>query len=191
MYPLQPTLWRTCRVIACETRLRLLWILFETEGLGVADLAGRVGISEQNASIQLRVLGARGLITPHRRKLRVIYAPEANPEVRGAKELLASLRACHDSGASITSIIRHATAFTHIRRIELVSALNASSGTFGELREKTGISATALLHHLEKLEARHYVKQTAGVFRLLSPRHPFGKTLLELLKTAGAGKVRA
>lgn len=60
MSKLRPTLWRTCRVLASETRLRLLWTLFENEGLCVADLAHRIGISEQNASNQLRSLYISG-----------------------------------------------------------------------------------------------------------------------------------
>jgi len=94
MSKLRPTLWRTCRAIASETRLRLFWEIFRGKDLSVSMLAHRVGISEQNASNQLRVLNARALITPYRKGMKVFYRAEANREVEYAEELLEALRNC-------------------------------------------------------------------------------------------------
>jgi len=43
MHKLRPTLWRTCRAIAHETRLRLLWGVFKESDLCVVELARLVG----------------------------------------------------------------------------------------------------------------------------------------------------
>ena len=60
---LRPALWRTCRVIANETRLQLLWHIFAKGELCVSQLVQRTGATQPNASNQLRALSARGLIT--------------------------------------------------------------------------------------------------------------------------------
>lgn len=186
MSNLRPTLWRTCRVIACETRLRLLWLLFRGEPLCVADLAKMEGLSEPNASNQLRALSARGLIIPLRKKLKVFYRPEPNTEVEYAEPLLDALRACCDSGTTFKTIIRQATAFTHERRVAIVCALRGSPASFGELQEKTGISPAALSHHLMKLQARDFVKRINGKYRLHTPGNPFGRVLLRIVRAGDA-----
>lgn len=183
---LRPTLWRTCRVIACETRLRLLWFLFEQNNLCISDLAEITGISDQNASNQLRALGARGLIAPHRKSLKVFYRPEPNPAAGDAESLLNALRACHDANMTFKTIIRQATAFTHVRRIVIACALRGSPASFGELQEKTGISPAALSHHLTKLQARDFVKRVDGVYRLHAPGNPFGRELLRIVRSGTA-----
>ncbi len=73
MNRLRPTLWRTCRVLASETRLDLLQHLFEQGELCVSELAAMTGVSPHNASTQLRALNARGLIARRREKQKVIY----------------------------------------------------------------------------------------------------------------------
>lgn len=186
MSKLRPTLWRTCRIMASETRLRLLWLLFLEEPLCVADLAKRAGLSEPNASNQLRALSARGLIVSRRKKLKVFYRPEPNTEVEYAGPLLDALRTCCDSGMTFKAVIRQATAFTHARRIVVVYALKGSSASFGELQEKTGISPAALSHHLMKLQARDFVKRINGKYRLHTPGNPFGRVLLRIVRSGPA-----
>ncbi len=177
MSKLRPTLWRTCRVLANTTRLRLLWILFQTEGLCVADLAGLTGISEPNASNQLRALNARGLIAPRRKSLRVFYRPEANTEVEHAPTLLNALRDCCENRMPLSAVIRQATAFTHARRIAIARALAEGPASFGALHEKTGIPPSCLPHHLRKLEARGFIRRGYGVYHQNSPGNPFGRVL--------------
>ncbi|MFA7257038.1 MAG: ArsR family transcriptional regulator [Kiritimatiellales bacterium] len=180
---LRPTLWRTCRVIASETRLRLLWLLFQNDGLCVADLAHRSGISEQNACNQLRALSARGLITPHRKKLNVFYRPDPNPEVADAETLLVALHGCCAAKMPFPTVIRQATAFTHARRIEIACALNGRPASFGALLEQTGISAAALSLHLSKLKDRGFVKLSGGKYRLRTPSNSFGRVLQKIVRS--------
>lgn len=177
---LPPALWQSCRVIACETRLRLLWFIFEEGELSVNPARLLAGISQPGASAQLKALGERGLIIPRREDMRVIYRAEANSAVKFAPELLDALRKCFESPMSFKAIIRQATAFTHERRIEIVRALNGEPLPFAKLMDATGMSSTALSRHLDKLERRGFVKRTEGVYRLGRPRNSLGRTLMRL-----------
>ena len=177
---LRPTLWRTCRVLASETRLQLLWHLFREGELCVGQLAQRTGTSTPNASNQLRALSARGLISPRREKMNVIYRAEANSEVDFAPGLLKALRACHERSMTFKTAIRQSTAFTHERRIEIVIVLHGKSLTFGELRDATNISPTALSRHLAKLEVRRFAKRIDGMYRLSQPGNPLGRELIKI-----------
>ncbi len=183
MSKLRPTLWRTCRVIAGKTRLQLLWLLFQNDDLCVADLAERVDISDQNASTQLRALSARGLITPHRKNLKIFYHPEVNTDVAHAEVLLDALRTCCESKMPTETVVRQATAFTHIRRIVIVQALDKSRQTFGKLHETTNISSAALSVHLSKLEARGFIKNVYGEYRLNTPGNFFGRVLMKVARS--------
>jgi len=180
IHKLRPTLWRTCRVIACETRLRLLWLLFDEKSLCVAELAKKAGISEQNASIQLRALNARGLVKATKVRTKVFYKPEPNEELESAVLLLDTLRQCHDIGIPFHSVIRQATAFTHERRIRIVRALSGSAKPFGALFVATGIPASSLWMHLEKLQKRGFVKSGGDRYRLAIPRNALGRVLLKI-----------
>jgi DNA-binding transcriptional ArsR family regulator len=176
---LPPALWRSCRVIACETRLQLLWQLFEGGELSVNSARFLVGISQPGASTQFRALSERGFIIPRREDLRVIYRPEANSAVPFAQELLEALQNCFEQSVPFKTIIRQATAFTHERRIEIVRALNGKCLSFAELLEVTGMSSAALSRHLNKLERRRFVKRTTGFYRLRTLRNGLGRTLME------------
>jgi len=177
---LRPTLWRTCRVIASETRLRLIWCLFEKEDLCVADLATEVGISDQNASNQLRVINARGLISPRRVQLKVFYYPQTNPEVEHAEALLNALHLAYENKISFKSVIRQATAFTHARRIQIIRSLAKNRGSVEDLNEHLKIPEPSLRYHLLKLEARNFVKNINGVYRINRPGNSLGRVLMKI-----------
>jgi len=181
---LRPTLWRTCRAIACETRVKLLWLIFQGEELSVQELAEMAEISLSNASNQLRRLSSRGLISFRREKMRVIYRAEANESLDAAPMLLDALRACNERNTSFKTVMQMATAFTHERRIEIVNALQGRRKPFHELTEKTGISPSALSRHLDKLERRGFVKYRDGCYLLSTPGNPLGRTLLRLARVS-------
>ena len=179
---LAPTLWRTCRIIANETRLQLLWEIFNEEELCVSQLVEKTGITRPNASNQLRALSARGLITSRRKKLYVFYRAEANAEIAYAPLLLSALKKCHRQSMPFDMVIRQATALTHERRIEIVRALNGHFMPFNRLRDRTRISAPALSRHLEKLEARGFIRGSDDCYRLIQPENSLGRTLLEIVR---------
>jgi DNA-binding transcriptional ArsR family regulator len=164
-------------VIACETRLQLLWHLFQNDHQSVADLAELTEISSQNATTQLRALNAHGLIIPHREKMKVFYRAKANDASAFAPELLSALHECWEQELPFQTIIRQATAFTHERRIEVIRALHESDLTFDELLEETGMSPSSLSRHTAKLKARGVIRRNRGTYRLMPPEAGLGGAL--------------
>jgi len=73
----RPTLWRTCRVLANRTRLRIFRRLAQQPGQTVSDVARRLRLSLPVTSQYLRALEARGLLSARRVGLRVTYRPSA------------------------------------------------------------------------------------------------------------------
>jgi DNA-binding transcriptional ArsR family regulator len=154
-----PSLWRTYRVLAGETRLEMLRLLIERGELCVSDLAELAKTTPHNASTQLRALNARGLITPRREKQCVLYRAEADKNLVAAPHLLAAISAAFHAGTVPGTVFRLCTAFMHPRRIEIARILQTAPHSFSALQEKTGFSPSALSHHLEKLESRGFVKK--------------------------------
>lgn len=175
-----PALWRSCRVIACETRLKLLWCIFEKGELSVTQVRLLTGLSQPRASVQLKVLSERGLIISRREDMRVIYRAEANHAVAFAPELLDALKGCFDRLMSFKTIIRQATAFTHERRIEIVRVLRGKSLSFSQLLSVTGMSSSALSNHLDKLGRRGVVTRREGLYRMGATGNSLGRVLLKL-----------
>ncbi len=177
----RPLLWKTCRVVACESRLRLLWELFESREVSVSQLCSKLQLSQPNASNQLRALNECGLIAFRRKKMNVLYRPEANEWVEFAPEMLRALRICYDRSDSFASVMRQVTAFTHQRRVEIVRALAEGAMDTNRLQQKTGMSAPALSRHLRKLERRRFVRAKGKLYGLVRrPNHPLDKVLLKL-----------
>ena len=63
---IQPTLWRTCRVVANRKRLQTLALLIRKPNQTVSAVAERMRLSVPAASQYLRALEARGLLTCRR-----------------------------------------------------------------------------------------------------------------------------
>ena len=169
-----------CRTLAHSTRLQLLWSVFEEEELCVRDLAIYTGISEPNASNQLRALAAKELIIRKRGKLKVFYKPIGRPETLCAKTLLSALRRCHDDEVSFETIIHEVTAFTHDRRIQIVRCLAVSDESFDSLLNKTGMNTSPLNRHLKKLLKRGVIQKQGKVFQLRQPDSMLARCLLKL-----------
>ena len=90
---LHPTLWRTCRVLSGETRLKLLRLIIATPGKTVSRLAEETGIGLSRASQELRRLQSRGLVQTVRKGSFVHYLPDPDPQVPDAKPLLLAMKA--------------------------------------------------------------------------------------------------
>lgn len=181
MEPLRPTLWRTCRAIASTTRLRLLWKIFKAERLCVDELARAIKTTRPNATIQLRTLNSRGLITATRDGKKIVYIAQANPAVDYADELLAALRRCFVQNVPIREVFRQATALTHSRRIGL---LGVADGTFDDLLAASGMSPAVLRRNLSKLMNRGFVKaRSNGHYETVCPKNPLGACLFKIVRT--------
>lgn len=179
---LNPTLWRTCRVLAGRIRLKLLRQLHDTPGQSVSALARIVGIGVSDASQELRRLQSRGLLQAERKGPWLIYRLGANPQVPSAAPLLKALADAFSSHPPDRddAMSPLATGLAHPRRIALAVALMKSPQCRVELRQATRIPKTSFQHHLESLAAAGYIQNHAGRLAFYPPQHPLARTLSRL-----------
>jgi DNA-binding transcriptional ArsR family regulator len=177
----QPTLWRTCRVLANRNRLQTLALLLQQPNQTVSAIAERMSLSMPATSQYLRALEARGLLTCRRVGRRVEYRPVAGTSEDAAAEIVKALRLAFPGKAQpIEGIFKLATGFTHPRRVEVFRALTNGADSFVKLQAATNLPARALSRHLAKLEARGFVKVEAAHYVAPIQRHPFGRALARL-----------
>ena len=174
----QPTLWRTCRVLANRKRLQILTLLIREPNQTVSAVAERMSLSMPAASQYLRALEARGLLTCRRVGRRVEYRPSAGMGDGAAQEIVKALRLVFRRRAQpIEAIFKLATGFTHPRRVEIFRALANGADSFAKLQAATNMPARALSRHLAKMEARGFVKNEIALCVATIQRHPFGRVL--------------
>jgi DNA-binding transcriptional ArsR family regulator len=175
---LRPTLWRTCRALACETRLDLLRLLLIGNEISVREAASKVGVSPNHASTQLRALNARGLIRREPCGKFVFYRAQANPDLPVVRPILSAIRHSVEARQTNQWLMQRFTAFTHPRRIEIVRLLSGRSMRYVELRKETRCLDRSLCLHLEKLVRRGVAEASEGVYHLTPPRDVLSRTLL-------------
>ena len=179
--PLQPSLWRTCRVLANRQRLRIFQRLLEQPGQTVSEIARRLKLRLPVASDYLRLLESRSLLTARRTGKTVTYRIRSASSKTPVAPLLRALKRIFEQDSkAIESLFHLCTAFTHPRRIEIYQALSAGVQTAGQLRVKRRISAQALARHLQKLEARGFIGLRSGIYKVRRPRGEFGRALAGL-----------
>lgn len=162
-------IWRTCRILANETRLKILKRLMRGAELCVTDIAEVEDIALVTASEHLRLLHQSGFLGQERKSKWIFYSavlPSGFPVTEKIykplrKQLIASDR-------QISSLLKLMTAFTHPRRVEILKRLFNSSRSFEELIELCDISPMAMKRHLDKLVSRDVVRQDSDVYRITS-----------------------
>lgn len=181
---LNPTLWRTCRVLAGPTRLRLLRLVLATPDQSVTRLAEEAEIHLSRASQELRRLQSRGLLGVKRQGSFVRYLPEPDPQVPSAYPLLLAMKAAFALGGSAQDkeIGLLATALSHPRRLLIYRELLDGPRTIPMLREKLCISFDALFRHLQILKQGGLVRQKDRIYRTTRNSHPLAQCLAGLLK---------
>ena len=180
---LHPTLWRTCRVLANETRLRLLAELVREQPQNVSQIAEQCALTLPVASQSLRALEARGLLKVRRIRLRVEYRLPAPAELGTQASLLTALKNALRRDPKLTVVvIRLATAFTHPSRIEIYRALQSGPKTVLQIQTLVRLSSLALNRHLAKLLAREFVRfnESDETYTCLKHAHPIGQALGEM-----------
>jgi DNA-binding transcriptional ArsR family regulator len=177
----QPTLWRTCRVLANRKRLQTLALLIRQPNQTVSAVAERMRLSMPAASQYLRALEARGLLTCRRVGRRVEYRPSPGTGKGAAEEIVKALRlAFRRRARPIEVIFKLATAFTHPRRVEVFRALANGGDSFAKLQAATDMPARALSRHLAKLAARGFAKKEMAQYVATTQSHPFARVLARL-----------
>ncbi len=179
--PLHPTLWRTCRVLANRSRLRVLQLLSRRSSLTVSEIGRVLRLPSSTASEHLRALNARGLLTVQRDGRYVRYRVGATGDLTQTKPLLKALQhTLKKERNPIERIFRLCTAFTHPRRLVIIRLVGADGIALNQLQRKTRISQPALARHLAKLSQRGFLVIKAGRCRRCHPPGSLGRVLSSL-----------
>mgnify|MGYP003586721850 CR=1 FL=1 len=181
---MNPTLWRTCRVLSGKTRIELLRRIVQRPGLSVSDLAGLARIGLPRASQELRRLQSRGLAKAVRDGPVVRYHPVPDPQVPSAEPLLMALFiAFRDAGnRADKDIPRIAKAFSQPRRIVMARILARGSIDLPALSRLAHIPRAALFRHLDVLRRLGFVaKNDRKQLVWISVPHPLARRLEQLM----------
>jgi predicted transcriptional regulator len=183
MQNLNPTLWRTCRMLTGKTRIKLLRHLHENPGRNVSDLAKALGIGVSGASQELRRIQSRGLLQVDYRGANLVYRFGADPQVASAAPLLKAIQTTLSANAPDRDEQIHAIAqgLGHRKRIELVQALMKSPKNKYALHQELHTAYPTIGHHLQFLLASGLVRHDGRVFHYVPPVHPLAKALVKLL----------
>lgn len=180
---LNPTLWRTCRILSGKTRLALLRRIAKRPGQTVSQLAEAEGLSRPRASQELRRLQSRGLLRADRQGLFLIYQLVPDPQVASAKPIL---QAMSDNLARFPPAVdeqtmRIAVGLSHARRIAIVRRLRSGPTHISGLQEAVQIPFRTLSYHLRLLEKGGWVQGEKRVWELAPNDFPLAKCLMGLL----------
>ena len=183
-HPLNPTLWRTCKMLAGPTRVRLLRQLLATPDEGVSALGRQVGIREATASQELRRIQSRGLLQSHRIGPLLIYRMTADPQVSTAAPILKALQAAlrerpPEQDARICLL---AFGLAHPRRIQILQALLRSPCSLSELQFDSRIPAHPFHEHLRTLLYSGFAVRAETRLQSAVPDHPLARTLVRLIQ---------
>ena len=188
MYTLNPTLWRTCRVLSGQTRLALLRQLHHRPGQSVSSLARAVHVGLSDASQELRRLQSRGLLQVDRQGRFTVYRLGADPQVPSAAPLLKALKTClaASSPEQDPSIMQIATGLAHARRIAIAQTLIHSPCALPALQSALHIPQNALSRHVGALLRSGLVRREGRFLFFSPPRHPLAHALARLLRDPSA-----
>ena len=193
---LKPTLWRTCRVLMNEVRLRLLWaVVTNDDSLNVTDIARLLGIGQPAATVGLRALQSRGLIGVRRERCSVFYNLQTDRSLPEATELRdAFVRYFETSELEEDWTVRMMTllkGFTHFNRLAMLRRLSKGEATKAALEKASGVVVKTLEHHLLLFKRAGLVdmrtdEKGIAYYRLIPQEHPVAQ---ELLRQTLGGKL--
>lgn len=183
-----PTVWRTCRSLMNVRRLACLSVVLKTPGLSVGEIAVVSGVPENQTSINLRALQARGLIAARRKGAHIRYFPEPDPLVNHAATVLEAVRRELKSGGGHKTgrLMDTLRAFTHSRRLTILKCLTLQAdAATEEIVVRARISQPAVWRHMQALRASGLVCMTKdGAWKLMARRSlpAFARTLLTVIE---------
>lgn len=190
---LNPTLWRTCRVLMNDVRLRLLHaVIINNDKLNVSAIARLLGIPQPVATNGLRALQSRGLIGVRRERYSVYYNLSEDRSLPEATRLRNAFRDCFEASELADDwtdgMMVMLKAFTHFNRLAMIRQLAKGAATKEELERSAGVVVKTVEHHLRILVRAGLVEWCSdngvvGYYRLLPQAHPVARELL--LQTLG------
>jgi len=182
---LKPTLWRTARALANGDRLNLLRLVSTAKGAkGVTELATEAGLPIPTASVYLRALNARGLISVVRAGPYVYYGtgsdrslPTAVRIQKSFARLFALPRLPKGWKDRLIPVLR---AYSNPRREALVRILREVQPIgYSGLCQASGLCETSFLRHLGVLtSAGIVVRNEDGLYALAKPSNSLSATFL-------------
>ena len=183
---LNPTLWRTCKMLAGNKRVRLLRQLYERPGRNVSDLGSAVGIKRACASQELRRIQSRGLLKAARCGRPLIYRLEADPQVSSAAPLLKAIQSALRlyPASRDPDMCAIANGLAHERRIAIARTILERPCSIPDLQMQLHLSSFGLAQHLRSLEKSGFVELNGSLVGFKVPSHPLARTLVDLLKQA-------
>ncbi|MDD2239123.1 MAG: hypothetical protein PHO14_08270 [Kiritimatiellae bacterium] len=188
MKNLNPTLWRTCKMLAGTTRIHLLRALHDHPGKCVTELGRVVDIGESAASQDLRRIQSRGLLQAERHGVRLIYRMAADPQVASAAPLLKAIQSALATFPPKRDVemAAIATGLAHERRIRMVRHLLEEPLPLSELHLAVGIPTHPFRVHLRTLQASGFVQTIHQKIHLAVPPHPLARALIRLIRQGAA-----
>ncbi len=179
---LNPTLWRTCRVLCGKDRLALLGEILAHPGQNVSRLSQQMDIGISAASQELRRLQSRGLLRRSCQGHSVVYTPDPDPQVPSAAPILAAVKAAFGkSPASQNDILRIAKGLSSEKRVLILRALRAGPQTVLDLSRILQTSSMNTRNHLAALLSAGWIAKDGHRYVRLPPGHPFMATLADWL----------
>ena len=181
MQTLNPTLWRTCRMLAGPARVRLLRCLHDHPGRNVSELAREVGLGLSAASQELRRIQSRGLLQAERKGVPLIYRLGADPQVVSAAPLLKALRAMLSSGEPDEHILVVASGLGHSKRIAMLRSIMGSPKSVFALQRELHTNYANARRHAQQLLDGGFVRREGRILHCVPAVQPLAKTLVKLL----------
>ena len=188
--PLKPTLWRTARALANSDRLNLMYLVSTAKGTkGVVELAAEANLPVPTASIYLRALNARGLISVVRSGPYVYYGTGSDRSLPVAMSIQESFRRLFARKSMPTgwtgNLLPLLRAYSNPRRESILRLLrNFQPMRYSELRKLSGLCETSFLRHLDILTAAGIVESdTRGSYSLAKPKNSLASVFLDALDT--------
>lgn len=185
---LQPTLWRTARALANNDRLNLLYLVSTAKGRkGVVELAAEASLPVPTASLYLRTLNARGLISVVRTGSYVYYGTGSDRSLPVAMSIQESFRRLFTLKKLPTGwtgkLLPLLRAYSNPRRESIVRLLlTCQPLRYSELRKLSGLCETSFLRHLGILTSAGIVElDQNGSYSLAKPRNSLAAVFLKAL----------
>jgi len=176
-------IWKTCRILANETRLKVLCRLLHGAELCVSDIAATGKISRVVASQNLRLLHETGFLQPKRKSKWVFYRAEVPDTGTLAEKLYFPLKKELFSGVGHQAkLLQTTTALTHPRRVDIIHKLLLRPASFEELIQTCDISSMALHRHLDKLIRRNFIVLKNDRYQIIHTTAGLHGALLALCK---------
>jgi DNA-binding MarR family transcriptional regulator len=167
--------------VANHTRLRLLVALAQHQPQSVSGLAAELNLPLPVASLFLRLLESRSLLTAERVRRRVEYRFATTGNTVAFVEFVQTLQATlRRNPKQAAEVFRWATGFTHPTRIVLYRRLHQTPASVAELAAHVGLSRRATARHVAKLFRRGFIASSASLWTVRPPVGGVARTLAAL-----------